>query len=367
MGASVTDATFAQIAPGLDPAALAAALHARWHDLDTSTPIETLHQVFRNNADPSWVAAVREHVTDVPAEYRLVEGVAFDEARSRLFAGTVIDGRLAYIDDYWKSDRADAWHEIPIGNPRGGLFGMAIDKPRQLLWIATGSVEQTAVQGERMAGLIAVDLRTLAVVRRIPLAPGTPGLAGDVAVARDGTVYASNPVSGAIHRCRPGCTVLDDLVPPGRFANPQGMALLGRGKRLFVADYASGLWRVDRASGEARPVEVKEPVMLDGIDGLYAVGEDELFAVQNGTHPRRVIRLWIGRGRAIVRPSWVIFTPDEGEATLGALAGAGPGGGLIFVADGQWERYGPGGVVKDGAPLRPTPIDSTHPQDILVN
>ena len=156
--------------------------------------------------------------------------------------------------------------------------------------------------------------------------------------------------------------MLDDLVPPGFFPNPQGMALLGRGRRLYVADYSTGLWRVDRKTGKPSPVGALEPTMLDGIDGLAAIGDDGLLAIQNGTHPRRIIRLWFERGRVIARP-WVIFKPEEGDATLGTV----PGDSMIFVADGQWERYGPGGIAKDGAPPRPTPIDSTHIPDIVVN
>lgn len=364
LGASLSEATFSRIAPSLDPAILSSLPKVKFYEMTPATAIETLHRMFRDNATGRGEAE-RWPLASVPAEYRLVEGIAFDRTRMRLFAGTVIDGRLAYADIDWAQDHgkvARNWREVPLGNPRGGLFGMAIDEDRNLLWIATGSVEQTAVEGERMAGLIAVDLTTLAVVRRAPLPAGAIGLAGDVAVAPDGTVYASNPVSGAIHRCRPGCAVLDNLVPPGFFPNPQGMALLHGGKQLFVADYITGLWMVDRKSGKAHPVRVAEPTMLDGIDGLMAMGDDGLIAIQNGTRPHRIVQLFADHGRFAVQ-QWLVFAPDAPEATLGTVIGD---NNVMFVANGQWDRYGPGGIVTDGKPLQPTPLDNAFIPDIVV-
>ena len=340
MGGTLSDASLARIAPRLDPRARV-----------------DLSRRFTANATS---AAAPERFAEVPAEYRLVEGIALDEKAQRLFIGTVIDGRLAY--------RAPdgSWHEVPLGSPRGGLFGMAIDAPRHLLWITTGSVEQTAVSGERMTGLIAIDLDTLKVVRRVPLAPGAKGVAGDLAIASDGTVYVSNVISGAIHRCRPGCTMLDDLLPAGTFKNPQGLAVSDNGKLLYVADYISGLWLVDPRTAAAKPVALAEPTMLEGIDGLI-INRNTLVAIQNGTRPRRIVRFLLPRaGKRITgTQNWVTIAPEAGEPTLGVTrAGSGA---LLFIGDGQWERYGPGGVLKDGGPLRPTPILTVPTIDMLAN
>src|SRR5205085_2779191 len=83
-------------------------------------------------------------------------------------------------------------------------------------------------------GLIAVDLATLRRVRRLAApADGTPA---DIAVAADGTVYASDPNSGAIYRARATDTALTVLVPPGRLRSPQGLVPSADGRRLYVAD-----------------------------------------------------------------------------------------------------------------------------------
>jgi hypothetical protein len=79
-----------------------------------------------------------------------------------------------------------------------------------------------------------------------------------------------------------------------------------------------------------------------------------LFAVQNGTSPRRILKLRITpEGDRIsyfeVRE---IVAAGAGEPTLATLRN----GELWYVGDGQWERYGPRGAIKDGKPARPTAI-----------
>lgn len=353
MGGSLSDATLARIAPLLDAQALGS-VRTHWR-VKGEGPADTFKRWFAWNSEPY---VKPQPFAEVPAEYRLVEGVAWDTKTQRLFIGTVVEGRLAYRDP------DGSWHEVPVGNPRAGLFGMAVDAPRRLLWIATGSVEQVAVAGERMTGLIAVDLDSLKVVRRVPLASGAAGAAGDLVIAGDGTVYVSNVASGAVHRCPPGCAVMEDFLPAGAFRNPQGLALSANGKRLYIADYISGLWVADPATAAKQQLEIPGPLMLEGIDGLAMYG-NTLVAIQNGTRPRRVMRFELDRsgGRIVEVRKWVAISPEAGEPTLGVIT---PADDLLFVGDSQWERYGAGGVLNDARPPRPTPILQTPLQDIVI-
>lgn len=347
MGASLSDASFDRIAPSLDLALLANLRLGRMHN--SKQPVADLRGWFHEN-----VAATRkwnepELFASVPAEYRLVEGIAWDQPGERLFVGTVIDGRLAYLSEDGQ------WHELALGSPRASLFGMAIDPVRRLLWIATGSLDRTAVPGPRMTGLIAVDLATLTVSRRVPVAPADKGAVGDLTIAPDGTVYASNVLSGAIHRCRPGCTVLEDFLPAGSFRSPQGLGFARGARRLYVADYVTGLWTVDTRTAAVAPVPLGSPAMLEGIDGLIPLQSGNgLVAIQNGSSPHRITMLYprVAHRRGMGVFARTTFAADAPEPTLGTVKDMD----LLFVGDGQWERYGPGGIVKDGKPPRPTPI-----------
>jgi sugar lactone lactonase YvrE len=281
-------------------------------------------------------------VATVPAGRPLVEGIARDRRTGRLFATSVV-GRELLV-----RGRGE-WRAVP-GVAAGSLFGMAMDGSRRL-WIASGTVEQTPSPGTAFRGLIALDLDRLRVVERIPVeGPGSPG---DVAIGPEGTIYASDSVSGAVYRALPGARTLSLLVPPGRLGSPQGLAVSADGRRLFVADYAYGIAAVDLAGGRITRLAARGIAMLDGIDGLLADGEG-LIVIQNGTSPRRILRLRLDPDCAAVTAVEVIerANPEWGEPTLGTI----DGGELLYVADAQWERYGPAGAVRGEGPTRPTAI-----------
>ena len=276
---------------------------------------------------------------EVPAGHRLVEGIASDPRTGRLFAATVVGRELLVLEH-------GSWRPVP-GIEGGSLFGMAVDAPRRRLWLTSGVLEQTPHPETAFRGLIALDLDRLRVAARIPL-PASPG---DLTVAPDGTVYASDPVGGALFRLRPGARAASLLVPPGRLRSPQGLVVAPGGRRLYVADYGYGIGIVDLASGRIRRLAARGPAMLDGVDGM--VGDrGTLIAIQNGVNPHRIVRLRLDRGgnEVVAVEPLERANPAWGEPSLGAVSN----GELLYVADGQWERYGAGGAATGAA--RPTPI-----------
>lgn len=135
--------------------------------------------------------------------------------------------------------------------------------------------------------------------------------------------------------------------------SPQGLALSPDGRRLYVADYGYGLAMIDLAGGQVVRVAAQGAAMLDGIDGLIADG-GSLIAIQNGVSPRRIVRLHLAAGGAVVARVELLErgNPAWGEPTLGLLVD----GNLLYVADAQWERHGTGGAVIGEGPVRPTAI-----------
>jgi len=101
-------------------------------------------------------------------------------------------------------------------------------------------------------------------------------------------------------------------------------------------------------------------MMLDGIDGLIRHGQD-IIAIQNGTSPKRIVRLGIAWDEMSVRSLTELerANPGWGEPTLATVAG----NHLLYVADAQWETYGPGGTVTGKSPPRLTPIRSLSLDD----
>lgn len=296
----------------------------------------------RFDANRALVASSRLFAT-VPQSGRLIEGIAWDGSRRRLFASSVVGRELLYAE-------GATWHAVPRFNP-GSLFGLAIDAPRRLIWIASGVVEQTPSPQTAFRGLIALSLDDFREVYRIASPDG--GSPADIAIGADGTVYAADPARGAIWRVGLGDGGATVLVPPGTLRNPQGMVPSADRRRLYVSDYEYGLAVVDLDDGSVVRLGSDVPTMLDGIDGLIG-WRGGLLAIQNGTNPRRILHLALSRDGMRIGAARVVESnhPEWGEPTLGAVMGQS----LLYVADAQWDRYGAGGVVTGEGPTRPTAI-----------
>lgn len=276
----------------------------------------------------------------IPAEFGLIEGIAFDPSSRQFYAGAVEDGALLVKE-------GDRWRRTVLPYRTAGLFGMALDRQRGILWIASGVAGPTkAKQGFR--GIIGVTALGLEAAGRAAVpAADTASQPGDVAVGQDGSVYVSDGQAGNLYVCRPGCTELVAFVPAGTFKSPQGLAVSRDGKALYVADYGHGLWRIDLK----KPKIVTQISQLNGIDGLVRDG-DALVAIVNGDGCK-IVRLTLDSTGTSVASETVLATPSgPGDPTLGFVAA----GKLFYVADGQWDRFDEQGAPK--GPARVTHIES---------
>lgn len=290
--------------------------------------------------------ATSEAFMSSPVEHRLIEGLAVHPESLELFGTSVVDRRLVRLHP---RDGAIGLEVVGAGS----LLGAAFDPRSRRLWVASAVLDQTPKTGAPFSGLLSVDLSDPARPLRIPAPPGAT--LGDVAVAGDGTVYASDGLKGAVYACRPGCSALETVIPPGRLFSAQGMAVSRDQKWLYVADRRYGIAAFERSSGRIARVAGAADMMLDGIDGLVAHGRD-LVATQTAYAPQRIIRLRLSRDGLRVRKLDLLerANPEWGEITLAAVAGDR----LLYVAGAQWERFGEGGAVRADAPPGPTPIRS---------
>jgi DNA-binding beta-propeller fold protein YncE len=278
----------------------------------------------------------------VPAEALLVESVWRDPDSGDLFVTTVVS-RTLFVG------RGGRWEEIPIG-AAGSLTGIAYDPASGLLWIASGVVEQTPEPETAFSGLIAIDPRTGAVKRRVAGIQGSDP--SDIAIDGAGRVYASDPLSGALYIAHPAAVELETLVAPGTLRSPQGIAVLPGGKHLAVSDYRYGLALVDAATGEVGRVTTDARILLDGFDGMW-LHENRLIGVQNGTSPMRIVALHPDGGGAISAADNLEVAHSAWTEPLGGSISKGE---LVYVANGQWDRFEPGGAPVDGKPPLPTEI-----------
>ena len=275
----------------------------------------------------------------------LTEDLAYDPTTRSYFATSVHHGRVVEVTP---SGAEREWVD-PDLRPGWGIFAARVDAPRRLLWTSIGAVVTAAgydPADSGRTGLVAWDLRTRRPVRHVEWPrDGKARLLGDITVAPDGTVYACDSPSGAVRVLRPGSNTLSTLVPDGGFRGPQTPALARDHHRLYVPDYGRGIAIVDLASGKTTWLTFAPGIALQGIDGLYAYGND-LIAVQNGITPRRVARFRLNRAGTHAESASVIESGTHrlGEPTHGVVVGQE----FMFLGNTGWERVGRDQVLREG-------------------
>jgi sugar lactone lactonase YvrE len=279
-------------------------------------------------------------VAEIPGAV-LVESAVRDPARGRWLLSQVRGRTIVALDD--------AGMVTPFLTPDsgiGGVFGLVLDAENGLLWAATSPLPPAthghAADAPRPTNaLLKIDAATGRVLARYPAPEGERSL-GDLALAADGTVYVADSTGGDLFRLTPGGAALEVLLPAGTLGSPQGLVVTPDGTALIVADYSSGLWRVDRETGTATRLPQPAIDSLIGVDGLTTDGRF-LYGFQNGVAPQRVLRFRLDAGWNRIDSVEVLAAnlPQIDEPTTGMVHD----GALVFVSRSQWSDF-----AQDGAP-----------------
>jgi hypothetical protein len=278
----------------------------------------------------------------VPAEAGLVESV-LSPVPGEVFLVTSITEQAVYLrspDGSWtRGDIAGA----------NDLSGLAADDARNVGWIASGNLDGSEERDQGQAGLIR---KVASRAETVILAAPDGVTLSDLAVGPDGAVYASDPMSGGVYTVAPDARQISELIAPGTFRSPQGLAVSEDGRRLYLSDYRYGLAVIDLATGAVSRLASDVPAALDGVDGLWRYG-NALIAVQNGTSPMRISAFTLSDDSTRITGHRVLEQahPEWTEPLGGSIAD----GALYYVATGQWGRYDKG-VLHEGMAARPTVI-----------
>lgn len=176
--------------------------------------------------------------------------------------------------------RAEAWIQ-PGTTGLINTLGVFADDRANTLWVcssSTGGRGGAPVVGETT--LRSYDLRTAAVKSVYPFPGG--GLCNDIAVAADGTTYATETIGGRILRLKPGASALDVWVTDPMLAIVDGIALLADGA-VYVNTFTTGkLIRVPVGAGGAAgaPVQLETSLPLVRPDGLRTVGRNRMLQAE---------------------------------------------------------------------------------------
>ena len=201
----------------------------------------------RDSSACSLQAADRTEITFADARI-------FPESLTSTKDGTLFFGSLGQDSVYRatpSSSKAEVWIQ-PKANGLSTVLGVLADEDSGTLWVcasATGGRNGAPVVGE--TALKAFNLNTAAF--KASYAFPNNGLCNDIAVAKDGTVYATDTTQGRVLRLKKGAKALDVwAADPMLLATADGIALLADG-HIYVNSVGQGtLMRIPvKADGSA--------------------------------------------------------------------------------------------------------------------
>jgi sugar lactone lactonase YvrE len=162
------------------------------------------------------------------------------------------------------------------------VAGLLADDKTNTLWVcqnSSGGRGGAPVVGQ--TALRSFDLKTGAAKGTYPF-PSNGGVCNDMAIAPDGTVYATESFANRVHRLKPGASALDLWVTDQRFGGIDGIALLADGAVYVNTFFGSELFRIlvnpDGSAGTIAKIETSLP--LGRPDGLRTIGPKTLIQAE---------------------------------------------------------------------------------------
>jgi hypothetical protein len=318
----------------------------RFANINKTKAWDFIVEAFKLNAQPFGTGKV---AFDLPKDDLLIECLAYDPKRKQFLAGTTRTGKVLKVDANGKTS------EFISGNTENGLWSvldMAVDAETDLLWVASSAVPHLKnVKPEDLgrAGVFKFELSSGKLLGRY-LLTGNHTLTS-IATGPNGDVYAAESDARAVYKLRD--EKLELALANPNLTSVRGLAVSHDGTHLYLVDYENGIFGIDLDRGQA--FELKGPPGLTqfGIEGLYWY-EGRLIAVQNGTEPKRVMRLKLsddGRRITSVQPLDA-NKPELVLPTRGAIANDK----IYFIANTQRDQYDRYGIPRDAAKLKPTRI-----------
>ena len=224
-----------------------------------------------------------------------IESVAYDPLYNHLYLGSVHKQKIIKVDlnnsevfDFKDTGAHGLW----------SIFGMKIDSTRRHLWLCSVATDLMIHADSTIEGSAAVykfDLNSGEPINRYTLDDSLDHWFGDLTLSRNGTIYISDSQTSTIYSIHSDDDALTTFFHSDKFRSLQGLDLSEDGRFLFVADYVTGLYRLDLSNKQlVRLSNQLKEVSLKSVDGLY-VYKNSLVTTQNQVIPMRVTQYFLDR------------------------------------------------------------------------
>jgi sugar lactone lactonase YvrE len=205
----------------------------------------------------------------------------FPESITSTKAGAVFFGSITKGIIYRAvpgSSTAEPWIKPGNGNLKN-VLGVFADERANILWVC--SLVRGAPEAPQDTSLKAFALGSGAFKASYSF-PSGKGVCNDIAVAKDGTVYATETGEGKILRLKPGAKDLEVWASDPLLASADGIALLADGS-VYVNGFRTGFLvkvpvRPDGSSGQPMKVETSRPLVRP--DGMRSVGPNTMLMAE---------------------------------------------------------------------------------------
>lgn len=219
---------------------------------------------------------------------------------------------------------------IPVFNHAELYSVMGIHVTDQLIWVVSAALPEMQQYDETLKNTSTVfGLNdTFEVVFKYTI---SNALLGDVISFGEGKALATDGLHNKVYELSATSgNVMIDLST--ETFNLQGLAL--HENVLYLADYITGVHQYDLRKGKLEQINDNQLFSSKGIDGLlYKSGS--LIAFQNGTYPKRTLKL---KTNDLEISSVEVIDqnlPYEGEPTQGVIKGDS----IIYISNSAWDGY----------------------------
>jgi sugar lactone lactonase YvrE len=299
---------------GFDPSGEPAFLELK-SSKEFTAMIDGVHQ--------DYPVVARAHEAFRTTEKDLVpEGLAYDAKRTLFYLSSLNRRKIVRISRDGISDFVppDRFGLLPV-------LGIRLDPNDDTVW-ADSFTDSTS-----LTELLHFDATGNLLGRFKPQGTAKHGF-NDLVVRKSGEVITTDSLANTVFRFDPAKRDFTTLPVHRPLFYPNGIALSGDDRTLYVADYL-GVVCVDLSSGESHDVDPGARSTLAGVDGLYWYN-GSLIAIQNGIGVPRIAAFHLASDGFHVTRTTVL----ENRSNLLAMptTGAIRGSDFFFIANSQIEN-----------------------------